>query len=83
MFTGIVEEIGEVLEVRESADVVVLTIRGRTVTSDARHGDSIAVNGVCLTVIDPEGPPTARSPSSSSPRRSSARAWREWRRVRR
>jgi riboflavin synthase len=33
----------------------VLTVRGRTVTSDARHGDSIAVNGVCLTVIDPAG----------------------------
>jgi riboflavin synthase len=55
VFTGIVEEIGEVLAVRESAEVVVLTVRGRTVTSDARHGDSIAVNGVCLTVIDPGG----------------------------
>jgi riboflavin synthase len=55
MFTGIVEEIGEVLAVRESADVVVLTVRGHTVTSDVAHGDSIAVNGVCLTVIDPEG----------------------------
>ena len=55
MFTGIVEEIGEVLAVRESAEVVVLTVRGRTVTTDAAHGDSIAVNGVCLTVIDPAG----------------------------
>jgi riboflavin synthase len=55
MFTGIVEEIGEVVAVRESADVVVFTVRGRTVTSDARHGDSIAVNGVCLTVVDPHG----------------------------
>lgn len=55
MFTGIVEEIGEVLAVRETADVVVLTVRGTAVTSDARHGDSIAVNGVCLTVIDPAG----------------------------
>jgi riboflavin synthase len=55
MFTGIVEEIGEVTVVRESADVVVFTVRGRTVTSDARHGDSIAVNGVCLTVVDPDG----------------------------
>ena len=55
MFTGIVEEIGEVLDVRESADVVVFTVRGGTVSSDARHGDSIAVNGVCLTVIDPDG----------------------------
>jgi riboflavin synthase len=55
MFTGIVEEIGEVLDVRESAEVVVLTVLGTTVTSDAAHGDSIAVNGVCLTVIDPAG----------------------------
>jgi riboflavin synthase len=55
MFTGIIEEIGEVVAVRESADVVVFTVRGRTVTSDARHGDSIAVNGVCLTVVDPQG----------------------------
>jgi riboflavin synthase len=55
MFTGIVEEIGEVLTVEESADVVVFTVRGKTVTSDTRHGDSIAVNGVCLTVIDPDG----------------------------
>ena len=55
MFTGIVEEIGEVVAVRESAEVVVLTVRGPVVTSDARHGDSIAVNGVCLTVVDPQG----------------------------
>ncbi len=55
MFTGIVEEVGEVLAVRESAEVVLLTVRGPTVTSDAAHGDSIAVNGVCLTVIDPAG----------------------------
>jgi riboflavin synthase len=55
MFTGIVEEVGEVLAVREDAEVVVLTVRGPTVTADAGHGDSIAVNGVCLTVIDPGG----------------------------
>ena len=50
MFTGIVEEMGEVLDLRRTDDVVVLTVRGPTVTSDARLGDSIAVNGVCLTV---------------------------------
>jgi len=55
MFTGIVEEVGEVVAVRESAEVVVFTVRGTVVTADAGHGDSIAVNGVCLTVIDPEG----------------------------
>jgi riboflavin synthase len=52
MFTGLVEEIGEVLDVRTTAEVVVLTVRGPTVAADARRGDSIAVNGVCLTVVD-------------------------------
>ena len=55
MFTGLVEEIGEVLDVRTTAEVVVLTVRGPTVAADARRGDSIAVNGVCLTVIDSDG----------------------------
>lgn len=52
MFTGIVEELGEVVEVRDVTDAVRLTVAGPLVTSDARHGDSIAVNGVCLTVVD-------------------------------
>ena len=52
MFTGIVEEIGEVLAVGRTDEVLVLTVHGPTVCSDARHGDSIAVNGVCLTVTD-------------------------------
>lgn len=47
MFTGIVEELGEVVE-REGE---LLTLCGKTVTSDAKHGDSISVNGVCLTVM--------------------------------
>lgn len=55
MFTGIVEEVGEILAVDAGADVVRLTVRGPTVSSDARHGDSIAVSGVCLTVTDTEG----------------------------
>ena len=52
MFTGIVEELGEVVAVTEVTDAVRLTVAGPLVTSDARHGDSIAVNGVCLTVVD-------------------------------
>jgi riboflavin synthase len=52
VFTGIVEEIGEVVEVRHSDEVLVLTIKGPTVAADARPGDSIAVSGVCLTVVD-------------------------------
>ncbi|MBS9532209.1 riboflavin synthase [Mycobacterium sp. M1] len=52
MFTGIVEELGELVAREELADAARLLIAGPTVTSDARHGDSIAVNGVCLTVVD-------------------------------
>jgi len=51
MFTGLVEETGTVTELRDLGDAVRLTIRGPLVTSDARHGDSIAVNGCCLTVV--------------------------------
>ncbi|MEV0946598.1 riboflavin synthase [Rhodococcus sp. NPDC049939] len=52
MFTGIVEELGEVVGKEELADAARFTVRGPVVTSDASHGDSIAVNGVCLTVVD-------------------------------
>ncbi len=55
MFTGIVEELGEVVRVDWQGDGAVVTVRGPLVVSDARHGDSIAVNGVCLTVIETEG----------------------------
>jgi riboflavin synthase len=51
VFTGIVEERGEVVEVVDLADAARLTIRGPEVTSDAGIGDSISVNGVCLTVV--------------------------------
>jgi riboflavin synthase len=50
VFTGIVEEIGEVVAVDRTDEVLVLTVRGPTVCSDARLGDSISVSGVCLTV---------------------------------
>ncbi|OBG80696.1 riboflavin synthase subunit alpha [Mycobacterium sp. E3298] len=61
MFTGIVEELGEVTGRDVLADAARLTIRGPVVTSDAGHGDSIAVNGVCLTVAEllPDGQFTA------------------------
>ena len=52
MFTGIVEELGEVVAVEDVGDSARVRIRGPLVTSDAGHGDSIAVNGVCLTVTD-------------------------------
>ena len=52
MFTGIVEELGEIIAKEELVDAARFTVRGPLVTSDAGHGDSIAVNGVCLTVVD-------------------------------
>ncbi|MBF5033220.1 MULTISPECIES: riboflavin synthase [unclassified Micromonospora] len=56
MFTGIVEELGEIVRSTETGDdSALVAIRGPLVTSDARHGDSIAVNGVCLTVVDVDG----------------------------
>ena len=51
MFTGIIEELGEVVGRDELTDAAQLVIHGPTVTADARPGDSIAVNGVCLTVV--------------------------------
>lgn len=52
MFTGIVEELGAIVAIDQLGDSARLTVRGPHVTTQARHGDSIAVNGVCLTVVD-------------------------------
>jgi riboflavin synthase len=50
MYTGIVEELGEVVGVQRLADAARITVKGPLVTSDASHGDSLSINGVCLTV---------------------------------
>lgn len=52
MFTGIVEERGRVASVTPMGDSVRLVISGSSVLDGTRHGDSIAVNGVCLTVVE-------------------------------
>jgi riboflavin synthase len=60
VFTGIVEELGEVVALTDLGDSVRLRLRGPLVTDGARHGDSVAVNGVCLTVVETgEGTVTA------------------------
>jgi len=51
MFTGIVEELGEVVRLDPQRDAVRLTVKGPLVVADAGHGDSISVNGCCLTVV--------------------------------
>jgi riboflavin synthase len=50
VFTGIVEELGEVVALEQQPDAARLTVRGPEVSSDAHRGDSISINGVCLTV---------------------------------
>lgn len=57
MFTGIVEETGSVVRVQKGAHSAVLTVQARKVLEGTRIGDSIAVNGICLTV-------TAMSPDT-------------------
>ena len=52
MFTGIVEELGVVEGLEEQPDAIRLTVRGPLVLADTRLGDSIAVNGCCLTVAE-------------------------------
>ncbi len=55
MFTGIVEELGEIVAIEHGAESAVVTVRGPLVTGDAAKGASIAVNGVCLTVVEHDG----------------------------
>ena len=52
MFTGIIEELGEILAWEPTTDAARLTVRAPLAVSDARHGDSISVSGVCLTVVE-------------------------------
>jgi riboflavin synthase len=52
MFTGIIDEIGDVTAWERHGDSGRLTVRAPLAASDAKHGDSIAVDGVCLTVVD-------------------------------
>jgi riboflavin synthase len=52
MFTGIIEEIGEITAIEPSGDGWRLTVRAEKAAQDAVHGESIAVSGVCLTVVD-------------------------------
>ncbi|GAA5148085.1 riboflavin synthase [Microbacterium pseudoresistens] len=51
MFTGIIEEIGEIVAITPSGDGWRLTVRAPKAAADAVHGESIAVGGVCLTVV--------------------------------
>ncbi|WP_369275920.1 riboflavin synthase [Streptomyces sp. R11] len=52
MFTGIIDELGDVVAIEDLGDAARFRLRGPLVTEGAKHGDSIAVNGVCLTVVE-------------------------------
>jgi len=52
MFTGIIEELGRVRKVESRGEDARIIIEARTVTEDSKNGDSISVNGVCLTALD-------------------------------
>ena len=61
MFTGLVEEIGVVEELKLLDDAVRIAVRAPKVTEDAAPGDSIAVDGVCLTVVTTRTAPSPRT----------------------
>src|SRR3982751_87914 len=52
MFTGIIEELGSVRSIDQRDENARLVINARVVTEGTNHGDSISVNGVCLTALD-------------------------------
>jgi riboflavin synthase len=52
MFTGIIEELGQVRSIEQRGDNARIVIEAHTVAEGTKHGDSIAVNGVCLTALD-------------------------------
>lgn len=77
MFTGIVEERGEIVSLElapDGADARVV-IRGPKVTSDVLHGSSIAVSGVCLTVVASDGDTFTADVMAETLQRTSARSW--------
>src|ERR1044072_7658401 len=56
MFTGIIEELGEMVGWTATGDDSgLIAIRGKVVVDDLKHGDSISVNGVCLTAVEISG----------------------------
>ena len=71
MFTGIIEEIGTIRRIEHGAKGARLTIQAKTVLEDTRIGDSIATNGVCLTVVSMTGDSFSADVMAESLRRSS------------
>ena len=55
MFTGIVEAVGRVAEIAPAGDLVRIAVDAPSIADGVRIGDSVAVNGVCLTVVENDG----------------------------
>ncbi len=70
MFTGIIEELGRVRSIERRGEGARLVIEARTVTEGTQEGDSIAVNGVCLTAIEVRADSFAADGSSETLQRS-------------
>ncbi len=70
MFTGIIEELGKVRSIEQRGEGARVVIEARTVTAGTQEGDSIAVNGVCLTAIDVRGDSFAADGSRETLQRS-------------
>ncbi|HEX8998506.1 MAG TPA: riboflavin synthase [Blastocatellia bacterium] len=71
MFTGIIEELGTIRRIASARDGARLEVSARTVLTDARLGDSISVNGVCLTIVDKSSDWFAADVSAETLRRTS------------
>ncbi|MDT5295170.1 MAG: riboflavin synthase, partial [Acidobacteriota bacterium] len=70
MFTGIIEELGRVRSVERRGEGMRMTVEARVVAEGTREGDSIAVNGVCLTALDVRGDSFAADGSRETLQRS-------------
>jgi len=70
MFTGIIEELGSVRSIEERGENARLVISAHVVTEGTNHGDSISVNGVCLTALDIESDSFAADVSRETLQRS-------------
>ena len=81
MFTGLVSAVARVVSLRSGAAGAVLAVERPPAFGDVAVGESIAVSGVCLTVV-PRRRPARRCLSTSRPRRSRARLSASWRRAR-
>src|SRR5262245_2939072 len=81
MFTGIIEELGSIRGLTTGRDGIRLEVSARTTLTDAKLGDSIAVNGVCLTIVDQGSNWFAADISEETWRRTSLKQARAGRRV--